>query len=95
MPVLDDDAVRAILAHMNDDHRSDSLDICRSLAGVTDATAARMSDLDDHHAFFEVEVDGGTRVVELPWSRPLESRAQVREELVRMHAEATDRTPDH
>lgn len=91
MPTLDDDAVRAILAHMNDDHADDTLLICQRLGGVPDATAARMVGLDDHQARFEADVDGRPVAVALPWSRPLESRAQVREEVVRMHDEAAAR----
>lgn len=85
MAVLDDDAVEAILRHMNDDHASDSLLICQRLGGVPGATSARMVGLDDEQAVFAATVDGQEVPVLLPWSRPLTSRAQVREEVVRMH----------
>jgi hypothetical protein len=84
------DVVAAVLHHMNDDHRDDSLLIARAFGDV-DATAATMTTLD---------ADGGTWVytagdaehdLTVPWSTRLTERPQIRLEVVRLYEQACER----
>lgn len=53
------DVVAAVMAHMNDDHRDDSLVIVRGLGGRPEATAAWMSGMDADGIDFAVTVPVG------------------------------------
>lgn len=88
------DAMTAILAHMNDDHASDSLEIVRAF-GPADATSAVMTGLDEDHAFFEATTPVGTVQVSIPWPERLVDRASVRHQVVALHQAATGRTSQH
>lgn len=82
------EVIRAVCAHMNDDHVEDSLLIVRSLGGCPDAVAASMSGLDTVAAHFTAVVDGADREVRVPWSAPITERAQIRVEVVRLYHDA-------
>lgn len=88
-PWLPEHVLDAIVAHMNDEHRDDSLTIVRALGGRPSATAASLARLDPTGVVFEVQLaDGGVDTVVVPWqSVPIE-RADVRHELVRMTEES-------
>jgi putative heme iron utilization protein len=82
------DAVAQIAAHMNGDHADDNLLIVQALAGIPQATAARMSGLDTDAMEFAAVVDGIEVPVRVPFAEPLTDRHQVRAEAVRMYREA-------
>ena len=84
------------MGHMNGDHGEDNLLIVRTLGGHPAAEQAVMSGMDADGIDFSVTVVGGAvEQVRLPWSRRLTERAQVRAEVVRMHAEATNAALPH
>ena len=82
------EVVEAVRRHMDEDHKEDSLLIVRSLGGVPHATDATMSGLDEDGAIFAATTDEGECTVRVPWSAPIEERAQIRAEVVRMYHEA-------
>lgn len=82
------EVVEAVRRHMDEDHQDDSLLIVRALGGVPQATAATMSGLDEGGAVFSATTDEGDCTVRVPWSEPIEERAQIRAEVVRMYHEA-------
>ncbi|MDA0565366.1 DUF2470 domain-containing protein [Streptomonospora sp. S1-112] len=84
------EVVRAVTAHMNDDHPRETLIICRALGGHPDAASARMVGLDTEGGDYRAVVGGAEVAVRIPWSRPLTERAQVRAEVVRMYRESCD-----
>lgn len=84
------DVVAAIVGHMNDDHADDSLVICRAFGGVPDAERVTMTGLDGHGMDFVAVVPEGEVEVRVPWGEPLTERAQVRAEVVRLHAAACE-----
>jgi putative heme iron utilization protein len=92
------DVVAQIARHMNDDHAGDNVLIVRGLAGVDDATAARMSGMDADGMDFAAAVNGVEVPVRIPFSERLTERRQVRTEAVRMYREACAALgiqPDH
>jgi putative heme iron utilization protein len=82
------EVVAQVMAHMNDDHRDDSLLICRSLGGQPRASAARMSGMDSDGIDFTAVVEESDIPVRVPFSERLVERPQVRLEVVRMYQEA-------
>lgn len=82
------EVVAAIARHMNDDHADDNVTICRGLGGQPDATAATMTGMTPGGIEFAATVDGAPVPVVIPWGEPITERAQVRMEVVRLHAEA-------
>lgn len=77
-----------VMRHMNDDHRDDSLLICRALGGRPAATSAVLSGLDAAGLVFTVQEPAGPAEVRIPWRGPVTERPQIRAEVVRMYAEA-------
>jgi heme oxygenase len=80
--------VAAVTRHMNADHADDSLVIVRALGGEPGATAAEMAGMTPRGIQFRTEVGNDTTVVEVPWSEPITSRAQIRVDVVRMYDDA-------
>lgn len=79
------DVLDAIVAHMNDEHRDDSLTIVRALGERPSATAATLTRLDPTGVVFDVSLaDGRTDSVVVAWQTVPIERADVRHELVRM-----------
>jgi hypothetical protein len=88
---FDDAVVAAVLAHMNDDHADDCLDIVRAY-GQPHATAARMVDLDSEAGVYAATVDGADVEVRIAWpSGAISERPQIRVAVVEVHAEALRR----
>jgi heme oxygenase len=83
------EVVAQIMRHMNEDHAADSLRIVRALGGQPGAAAARMTGMDAEGIEFAADVAGGAVPVRIPFSRRLSKRVEVRQEVVRMHREAT------
>ncbi|MFV2021333.1 DUF2470 domain-containing protein [Micromonospora sp. LOL_023] len=82
------EVVAQVAHHMNDDHAADSLLICRSLGGVPQASAARMTGLDADGIEFAATVDEVEVPLRVPFAYRLTERAQVRREVVRMYQQA-------
>ena len=80
-----------VMRHMNDDHRDDSLLICRALGGRGHATAAAMAGMDPDGIVFTVQEPAGQYEVRIPWAEPIAERSQIRREVVRMYTEARER----
>lgn len=85
------EVVEAVKAHMNDDHRDDSLRICQALGDQPQATAAEMTGMDSEGIDFSVEAPSGTVDVRVPWGEEVTERPQVRVAVVRLHDEACRR----
>lgn len=86
-----DEVVRAVVAHMNDDHAADNLVICRALADLPEATEAQMTDLDDQGLTLVAEVAGEEHTVKVPWFETPADRAGIRHEIVRLFETAQER----
>lgn len=82
------EVVAQVAHHMNDDHAADSLLICRSLGGVPQASAARMTGMDADGIEFAATVDEVEVPLRVPFAYRLTERAQVRREVVRMYQQA-------
>ncbi len=82
------EVVAAIARHMNDDHADDNVTICQGIGGQPATTAATMTGMTPAGIVFEATVGGTATEVVVPWSEPITERAQVRQEVVRMHTEA-------
>lgn len=88
------DAVDAILAHMNADHRDDNVLIARAFAG-RDVVSAVMSDVDERGGTWHYVASDGdassdgdadeTLELHIPWSTELTERPQVRREIVALY----------
>ena len=88
---FDDAVVEAVLAHMNDDHTDDSLDVVRAW-GHPHADEAVMVDLDTAGGVWRGVVDGQDIEVRVPWpGGEIAERPEIRREVVAVHAEALRR----
>ncbi len=90
MSTFSADVVAAVLHHMNDDHRDDSVVIVRAFAGV-EPSSASMTDLDEHGGTWRYTVDGEEQELRMPWSTELTERPQLRREIVMMYRAACDK----
>lgn len=80
--------VSAVLAHMNDDHTSDSLLIVRAFARP-DAVDATMTGLDEEGGVWSATTADGTEEVRVPWpAGRITERAEIRREVVVLYDEA-------
>lgn len=89
---FDAEVVAAVVAHMNDDHAGDSVVICRVFGDRPDVTSAAMAGFDGSGADFDVDGPRGPGRVRVHWSRPINERRQIREEVARLFHEAAGRT---
>lgn len=84
MSSFSDDVVRAVVAHMNDDHADDNLLIVRAF-GAPEAMTATMTGLDAEAGLWEA--DGAP--VRVPWpAGPISGRAEIRREVVALYDQA-------
>lgn len=88
--VLTTEVVEGVRGHMNSEHTDDALRIVRGIGGLPGADAATLADLTADGAVFEVSAKGEQVHVTVPWGRPIEERADIRHDIVRMHTEACD-----
>jgi predicted RNA polymerase sigma factor len=83
------EVVQAICRHMNDDHRADSLLICRTLGGAPDAVEATAVDVDGAAMRFQVaRADGTVESAEVPFASPALERSHVRLAVVELYERA-------
>jgi cupin 2 domain-containing protein len=87
-PSLSSSASERILEHMNADHADALLDYARAFRGLTEATAARMTDVDAAGFGVDVDTPGGARQLRLPFDPPVADAAAARTALVAMAREA-------
>ncbi len=73
-----------ILGHMNDDHADSVLAYAKQLAGISDATSARMVGVDRYGFDLLVEAPGGARRARVPFDSEVKTREEAREALVEM-----------
>jgi hypothetical protein len=76
---LTPDVVQSISSYMNE-HQSDSVLEIVHRNGAPDATEATLTDLTIEDAVFSTP----SGLLHVPWSAPLMSRSQIREELVNL-----------
>lgn len=89
--IVDDEVRAAVLAHMNEDHRDDSLVIARG-HGHPAATAAEMTGVDEHGGTWHVTEGTAEATLRLGWpDGPARERADLRRAVVALHQQALDR----
>lgn len=81
---LTDDIVAAVTAHMNGDHASDNVVICRGVGGRPDTETATMTGLDLTSVTFAITTATGADTVTIPFQAPIADRAQIRGEVAQM-----------
>lgn len=94
MPFAFDEAiVAAVLHHMNDDHRDDSLLIARAFAQEGDAvTDAVMVGLDGDAGIWSISRGGESEQLRVPWpGGSISERPEVRREVVALYDLACER----
>lgn len=82
------EVVEAVKAHMNEDHREDSLRLCQALGGRPDATSALMVGMDADGIDFRIETPDGPAEARVLWGERVTERPQVRTAVVHLHDEA-------
>jgi hypothetical protein len=90
VPAFAPEIVDAVLHHMNDDHRDDSLLIVRAYAD-DQATAATMTSLDEDGGTWRYAAGGVEREVTVPWSIEVTERPHIRKAVVFLYREACRR----
>ena len=88
---FDDETCAAVLTHMNDDHRDDSLRIVRA-HGHPGATEAEMTGLDEHGGVWHVTDATAEATLRVAWpGAPVTERAGLRAAVVALHEESERR----
>jgi hypothetical protein len=83
--------VSAVLAHMNSDHNGDNLIIVRAFAESA-AISAAMVTLDDKEGTWQYSDGHGVEHhVTLPWTTTIKERAEIRNQIVRLHDRACEK----
>ena len=86
--IIDDTVIRAVTAHMNDDHTGDSLLIARAF-GHPEALRSVMTTLDAHGATWRVTDAAGEHTLTLDWpGGEVTERPQIRREVVMLYRAA-------
>ncbi len=76
------DAAAGIVAHMNDDHADALVSYARALAGIGDATSARMTEVDRYGFEIAVQTPDAPRVARIAFEAPLATSEEVRKAMV-------------
>lgn len=84
MSLFSDDVVQAITGYMNSSQPDTTLVIAKVHGDSPTAESAIMVSFDEHRAVFTVTTPDGVDDVEVPWSRELRFRDEVRAELFRL-----------
>lgn len=79
---------RAVMEHMNADHADALVLYARAFGTVADVSAATMTDIDARLMCLRVDGADGPQHIQIPLSRRIESRDQMRAVLVEMAANA-------
>ena len=82
---LTPEIVAAVVGHMNADHGSDALLICRHVGGIPDAIEATTLGVTESGISFQVRTPRGTEDLAIPFAERLTHRGQIRAETVRWH----------
>jgi hypothetical protein len=94
MPADFDESVRrAVLSHMNDDHRDDNLLIARAYSPFPDVLVSTMTGFDGEAGHWHVvTADGVEDILRVPWpGGPISERPEVRREIVALYDAACAR----
>lgn len=83
---FDEDVVRGVLAHMNDDHADEALTIVQA-HGAREASGAALSGFDSHNTVWTViGPEGPIDELHVPWpSGVVTDRRQIRGEIVSLY----------
>lgn len=84
---LPDDAMAAILGHMNSDHNSDNVTIVRA-NGAPNAEVAVMTGFDRQAGYWTASSSEGSHDIAVAWPEPLTDRASVRPGIVAVYDRA-------
>ena len=80
-----------VVEHMNDDHRDANLMYVRVLAGLRDATDAKMVGIDRYGVTLTAETPVGPRMARVPFPEPLTEADQARPAVIDLLNEARSR----
>ncbi|MGQ0680125.1 MAG: DUF2470 domain-containing protein [Actinomycetota bacterium] len=88
--IFGEQVVAAVMSHMNQDHASDSLVICKGLGGAVHADRAQMSGMDPGGIEFTVwSATQALSIVRIPWNTTPVARSEIRTEVVQMYQKAS------
>tara|TARA_B100000686_G_C16708659_1_gene927787 strand:+ start:432 stop:737 length:306 start_codon:yes stop_codon:yes gene_type:complete len=73
-----------VLNHMNCDHADANLTYVRALAGLPEATSARITDLDQFGISLLAETSNGWSKIQLPFLKPLKKCDDIRSALIKL-----------
>ncbi|MEO0494522.1 MAG: DUF2470 domain-containing protein [Actinomycetota bacterium] len=80
-----------VVEHMNDDHRDANLMYVQVLAGLADATDAKMVGIDRYGVTLTAETPAGPRMARVPFSEPLTEADQARPAVIDLLNDARGR----
>lgn len=86
--------VAAVLHHMNDDHRDDSVLIVRAFGpeGAAGIESATMVSLDERGGDWSFELDGAEATTRIEWpAGTISERPEIRREIVALYDAACER----
>ena len=84
---IKDDAIN----HMNKDHAEANLTYVRALAGMPDATAARIIDFNQFYVSLSARTSNGSSQIRVSFLEPLEKSEDIRPALIKLLNYATAR----
>lgn len=85
------DIVAAVLRHMNEDHRDDSVLIARAFSGA-DVDSAEMIGFDERAGVWRYRADGGEHELRVDWpAGEISERPEIRREVVALYDAACAR----
>ena len=73
-----------VINHMNKDHAEANLIYVRALAGMPDATSARIIDFDQFRVSLSAETLNGSSNVQVQFLEPLEKSEDIRPALIKL-----------
>ncbi len=85
------DAGGPVVEHMNDDHRNANLMYVQVLAGLDDATDAKMVGIDRYGVTLTAETPAGPRMARVPFAEPLTAADQARPAVIELLNDARSR----
>ncbi|MEM1333006.1 MAG: DUF2470 domain-containing protein [Actinomycetota bacterium] len=77
-----------VVEHMNDDHRDANLTYVQVLAGLDDATDAKMVGIDRYGVTLTAETPAGPRMARVPFGEPLTSGDDARPAVIKLLKDA-------